>query len=188
MPIEDKRVILRAWQLGMVFYLALVIAGAVHAQSDAFEAVHIERSRSIQLAGTPDRVFPLFEPEGRRLWASGWSPEFLFTRSDESLAGTVFRTQPHGHDDWTTWVVAEHDPRAKMIRYVIFIPEVEAWELEIRCVATPHGETVASVEYRVTALSEEANHAVQSFFANRFEDAIDSWGSAINAFLKKKTK
>ncbi len=51
----------------------------------------------------------------------------------------------------------------------------------------PEGETVASVEYRVTALSEEANDAVRNFFANRFEGAIDSWGSAINAFLKQKT-
>jgi hypothetical protein len=84
---------------------------------------------------------------------------------------------------WVIWVVADHDPQARMIRYIIFIPDVEAWELEVRCLGTPDGETVASVVYRVTALSEGANAAVETFFAESFESAIDSWGRAINKYL-----
>ena len=167
---------------GLVIASGLAVEGA-EVQSAPFEALHFERTRSLQLDGTPEEVFPLFEPEGRQQWASGWDPEFLYSQSGEVQAGTVLRTSVHG-DEWAIWVVADHDPRAKSIRYVIFLPDTEAWELEIRCVPGPQGGTVASVTYRVTALTEEANDPVREFFAEHFEPAMDSWQSAINTVLR----
>jgi len=45
---------------------------------------------------------------------------------------------------------------------------------------------VATIVYRITSLSEEANDAVSRFFSDRFDPAMDSWEAAINAYLTEK--
>ena len=161
-----------------------LISATASAQTAPFDAVHIERTRSIRLDGTPDQVFPLFEPEGRRLWARHFAPQYLYPQSGEARAGMVFQTVHHEHEP-SIWVLADYDPEDYRMRYVIFIPRTEAWELEIVCEPGPEGQTDATVVYRVTSLSEKANDMVQKFFDDDFEGAIDSWGSAINTYLRR---
>ncbi len=159
---------------------------AAEAQHAPFEAVHIERERKILLNASPEEVFPLFEPKGRAHWSRGWNPQFLYPVSGDARPGAVL-TQTHpAHEDAQVWVLADHDQAAKFLRYVIFIPPIEAFELEVRCGPTPHGETEATVIYRVTALSEHANEMVQDFFDNDFEKAIDGWATAINRYLEER--
>ena len=182
-----KRTSPRRASLSLAALLGMgVSAFSADAQTAPFDAVHFERARSLQLAGNPDEVFHLFEPDGRSLWARGFQPEFLHKTSGDSWAGTVFRTAPHGGDDYTTWLVADHKSESRRMRYVIFIPAVEAWEFEVECVANPDGGTVATIVYRITSLSEEANDAVSRFFSDRFDPAMDSWEAAINAYLTEK--
>ncbi len=170
----------------MVIGMALT-TDAVYAQHAPFEAVHIERERRILLDASPEEVFPLFEPQGRKHWSPGWDPQFLYPASGEARPGAVLMQTHPAHDDPQVWVLADHDPAATFLRYVIFIPPIEAFELEVRCAPTPHGETDATVVYRVTALSEHANEMVQQFFDNDFENAIDGWASAINTYLRQTT-
>jgi hypothetical protein len=55
-------------KFGCTFLVVLgLIPSPVAAQKAAFDAVHVEKEHSILLAGSPEQVFPLFEPEGRRL-------------------------------------------------------------------------------------------------------------------------
>ncbi len=156
------------------------------AAPESFEAVHYERERSIQLDAGPELVFPLFEPSGLSSWSRTWKLEALYPASGEARAGAVFLNHPAAHDFSTVWLVADHDPRAQRIRYVITIPEVEAWELEVQCVGTPEGKTVARVSYRITALSERANEWVRDFFEDDFEVGVDRMGTRINEYLMKK--
>lgn len=178
-------------QLRTAFLLTFVIGGGpitnpTNAQEVPFEPVRIERERSLQLAGTPDQVFPLFEPKGQRLWTRFKSnTEFLFPGSGETLSGAMFRIVA-GHG--TTWeVVAQHDPQARMIRYVHLEPDVELLVEEIRCVANPHGGTIATIKWSVAGLTEDGNERVRKFMTEHFDEAMDRIQSAINAYLKKST-
>ena len=58
--------------------------------------------------------------------------------------------------------------------------------MEIRCLPTSSGKTVANVIYRVTALTPEMNEPVESFFENDFDEAIDAWQPKINAALASR--
>jgi len=157
--------------------------GAHPPQQAAFDAVHIERSHSIQLEAPVERVFPLFEPRGISQWAARWNLEVLYPKSGPAGAGAVALSRHELHDEATVWIVADHDAQAGRIRYVNVIPEVEAWELEIRCTEDGSGRTLAIVTYRVTALSQQANQWVRDFFQNDFAKSIDGWGERITAYL-----
>ena len=162
--------------------LALGTASAFAEAEEPFLAVHHERERAIELDASPDEAFRMFEPKGRELWSSHWKPEYLYPHSGEARKGTVARYKVHGHE-WAVAVVADYEPEARMIRYLIFLPNSEAWEMEIRCLPTPSGKTIANVTYRVTALTPEMNEPVESFFENDFDEAIDAWQPKINAAL-----
>lgn len=166
----------------VTLWVGLVLAGPVVAQEDPFEPVQFEREWTLRIDGAPDEVFPLFTPEGMSLWRGEWDPEYLFSASEMSKAGTMFR-DPHGHGpDW--WVVGENDPRKRMIRYVYLMPGVELLVEEIRCREGLHGGTVATVQWRVVGLTERGNELVENFFVNYAEDFMEPRQRAINAYLR----
>ena len=146
---------------------------------EPFDAVHIERSHTIQLLSPPDQVFPLFTPEGRQRW-SAFRPVMLRVPA-EGWEGAVFH-QPTIHAIPNTGVVTEYDPLRRRIRYLTFMPQSEAFEMEIQ--VGPLGEgSYATVTYRVTALSAAANDEVTAFFQGHFETQVDRWASAIDGHL-----
>lgn len=146
---------------------------------EPFEAVHVDRTRVLDLAGGPDEVFEMFSPEGRARWSS-FRPVLLH-RPDEGWKGAVY-LQATVHDEPNTAVVADYDPLARRIRYLTVIPRAEAWELEVRVEPTAQGSK-AYVTYRVTSLSSGFNETVSNFFATDFARLVDQWAPAIDKAL-----
>lgn len=173
--------------VGLAFVITPVAAQHTESrQHSAFDALHIEQEHSIRLEANPNQVFPLFAPKGLPHWHSSWRLDVIHEPTDGTVAGTVALTRHEAHEFANVWFVADYDADAKRIRYYNVIPDIEAWEMEIHCVDDGNGGTVTSVAYRVTALSEGANHMVQKFFDNDFKAAIDSWGSKISAYLQRR--
>ncbi|KPJ88796.1 MAG: hypothetical protein AMS18_13135 [Gemmatimonas sp. SG8_17] len=158
--------------------------GDPHTQGGQFEAVHIEREHSIELAALPAQVFPLFEPGGFALWSVSWKPLLLYPRSGELRAGAVAIMRHAAHEESQVWFVVDHDPNTGRIRYFNVIPEIEAWEMDITCSDNGQGGTRVTVAYRVTALSEHANEMVQDFFDHNFESGVEGWAEKINTYLR----
>ncbi len=99
--------------------IGVVATNQAAAQTAPFEAVHFERQQDLQLEGTPEDVFRLFEPSGRQLWAKGFKPEFLFPESGEARPGTVFRTAAHGGNE----VASSHRGELLCVGGPILIPD-----------------------------------------------------------------
>ena len=163
-------------------------------KQNAFEPVAIEREYRIQLNGTPEEVFFLFEPEGKKLWnrwAASNISKTLFSGFESSLAGTMVFSVSPGHpgrsgEGW--FVVAEHDSKAKKIRYVGVVQNVELVVRDIRCEINPHGGTWATIKWRVAGLSHEGNQKVQDWMDNNFEETMRKNETEINMYLKNKKK
>jgi hypothetical protein len=151
------------------------------AQRSSFEAAHFERTVSVTLAGVPEEVFALLEPQGRKQRVNSWNFEFLFPRDGDARAGTVTRQVHRSGAVEQIWVLAEHDPPTR-IKYVIFVPGMEVWEFDTGLQASGPGETVATVSHRITSLAEDVNPEVQRF-ADGFYAYVQRWQSGINAAL-----
>jgi Polyketide cyclase / dehydrase and lipid transport len=149
-----------------------------------FDAVYFDRSRSFEIPAAPEAAFPLFTPDGRARW--GRLQPLILHRPADGWQGAVFRFPTH-HGQPGTSVVADYDEAGRRIRYVTFLPESEAWEMEIRVEPSPRGSEV-TVTYRVTALTESANADVTEFFERDFASAIDRWAPAIERTLKAAAK
>jgi hypothetical protein len=152
--------------------LILFSASRTAGQKSSFKAAHIERSASITLEGSPEEVFALLEPLGRKKWVKRWNFEYLWLRQAHQN-GAVEQI----------WLLAEHEPPIR-IKYVVFVAEMETWELDTRFEPTPEGLTIATFDHRITSMAEPVNTEVQHF-ADGFDAYVERVRRSLNAALSE---
>ena len=144
-----------------------------------FKALHVERSRSFVLEVPLERAFRLFEPEGERVWAKGWDPEYLHPHgAREAVRGMVFRTA-HGSEQ-TLWTIVRHEPDAGLVEYVRATPGSRMGRVLVQCARLEAARTRVTVIYALTALSDAGNASLREFDAG-YDAFIDSWATAIRS-------
>ena len=143
--------------------------------------IHTEATITIDLEAPPAVVLPLFGPIREAEWAHGWSPVILYPSDSRQLAGSVFTTDDKNTD--VVWIMTSFDERAFEVDYAQVLPKVWAGEILIRLKESGTGRTQATVTYRRTALSPEADHGVENF-GRHFPQQREHWESAINQRLR----
>jgi hypothetical protein len=134
-----------------------------------------------ELPLAPERAFSLFTAEGERRWVPGWSPTILGDMPQHP--GMVFLTEADSRQ--TIWTVIESDPVALRHRYSRVTPGVSAGTVDVQLRTDAHGSTV-EVSYDLTALSEEAQPALDAYEGAQFEAMMDEWRSLIAEMLARE--
>ena len=128
-------------------------------------------SGSVRLPPGYEPALFLFTPRGEKLWADGWDPRFPAPAGDDTEPGTVFETS-HG-EQVTTWVVCAREP-GRSVRYARTAPGRNAGTVTV----TLDGAGAATVEYDLTALTDEAATGLARFAA-RYPEFLRHWEQAI---------
>lgn len=152
------------------------------AAPDTFRAARAVRTTTIRLNAAPNRVFPLFTPEGERHWAKGWNPEYRYPASGVVEPHAVFVTRGHQGRE-TIWTVLLYDPAALRVAYDRITPGLHAAIVEVACEPGPAGTTIGHVTYTFTGLSDEGNQFVQSRTDEAYRASIAEWETGINRYL-----
>ena len=147
-----------------------------------FRAEFVERSHAFVLPLPLVKAFPLFEPEGERLWAEGWNPTYLNPVDGRAVRGMVFTTD-HGNED-TVWMMVRHEP-PDLFEYVRVTPGSRIGRVLVQCNALDPARTRVNVSYAITALTEKGNEMIRSLDQRAFEDFINSWEKAIAKALSE---
>ena len=142
--------------------------------------VHVERAGGFAMALAVAEAFPLFSAEGERRWVAGWDPRYVSPTEPHAREGLVFQTiKPVGT---ATWVQTRHEPAAGVASFVYVVPDHHTAMVDVR--VTPDGESRsrASVRYRMTSLSSDADDFVRTF-GGAFEDFMVDWAEAIQRHI-----
>lgn len=144
-----------------------------HAMSHTpFTATRVERTTTLDLPVPPQRAFPLFTPEGEKMWAQGWDPEILYPGTGERREEGLFRTDAHG--ERTVWLILDCDAAAGRAEYAVVAPATRAGVVTVTCRPLGTDSTRVEVSYRMTALSEAGN-AHLAHFAAHYDELIGGW-------------
>lgn len=150
----------------------------------AFIPLRLTRSATIQLNADPTTVFPLFTPLGERLWVPDWNPTMLYPASGDIDLDAVFTT-PHGDDARTVWTVVESVPAQFRVAYVRVAPDSHVARISVQCAEAAPAGTRATVTYVFTGLTEQGNTYVAQFTEDYYDQWIQQWQAAINAYLHR---
>ena len=134
-----------------------------------------------------ETLFPLFSPEGERLWVPGWEYENLMGTT-RLHADYVFRTKSHDHAaDEAVWIVKNYEPDAYRVQYYKIEPGEKVGVISVHCHPTDHRSTRVEVTYTYIGLSDSGNHFIQRFTRPAYEEFIAEWKTLLVVYFEKKT-
>ena len=153
--------------------------------SSSFVSQVVSHSEEFILGKDIESVFPLFSPEGEKLWAPGWEYTNILGSKDLQ-PDTVFLTDSHDHRSTTAiWIVADYDPVKHYISYYKVEPREKVGKIVIQCFEQPQKYTLVKVTYKYIGLSDSGNQFIAGFTKKTYKEFIDEWHSLINAYFER---
>ena len=140
--------------------------------------VHTDRAGVVAVALPFAEAVPLFTPEGERPWASGWDPHYVHPLGIGAGEGLVFQTTNGGMEGTATWTQTRYEPAAGVASYVYVISDHHTAMVDVRVTPDGEGRSQASVRYRMTSLSPDADDFVRAF-GEAYEQEMVDWTEAI---------
>ena len=145
--------------------------------NDTGERVHVDRRGVVPMALPFEEAFALFNAVGERRWVAGWDPRFVHPTEPCAGEGVVFQTTGAGTET-ATWVQTAHEPAAGTASFVYVVPDHRVAMVDVGIAHDGEGRSRASVRYRMTSLSPDADDFVRAF-GEAFEDYMAHWAEAI---------
>jgi len=147
-----------------------------------FEPQRITRSYTMTMRAGIDRVFPLLCPVREHEYLDDWSATILYSESGFAESGCVFQT-PNKTGPPTTWYIADHDPDAGHILFVMFTPESRISRLEIRLRPSGTENTEANFTYTHTTIAAAGQDFIAAFTESSFMAKMQNLEARLNAHV-----
>jgi hypothetical protein len=145
----------------------------------------VSHSEEFLLEKGASTVFPLFSPEGERLWAPGWSYTNLLG-STELKPDYVFLTDTHDHKSvQAIWIVSDYDPDQHYVSYYKIEPEQKVGKITVECIEQSHASTLVRITYKYIGLSDSGNQFVAEFTKKAFMEFIWGWHLLLRDYFEK---
>ena len=141
---------------------------------------HTEQHGSFDLAFSAENAFPLFSPEGERIWVPGWTPIPVFPADMVVRWQTdaVFTLERGG--ELLTWWIVEVDQAAHRASYVYFAPG-RVVRVNVNVASTGAHSCRVNVIYVITATSAEGERHVTEGCA--MDSKMKEWKRLIETSL-----
>ena len=153
--------------------------------SSRFVSQVVSHSEEFLLERDIASVFPLFSPEGEKLWAPGWDYTRLLG-SKELHRDDVFLTDSHDHKSTQAiWIVADYDPVKHHVSYYKVEPGEKVGKVVIECFEQTDRSTLVKVTYKYIGLSDSGNQFVSGFTKEVYKEFIGEWRSLLLHYFEK---
>jgi len=130
-------------------------------------------------------VFPLFSPEGEKLWAPGWDYTNLLGAKD-LRRDDVFLTDSHDHKSTQAiWIVSDYDPVKHYVSYYKVEPGEKVGKIVVECFEQTKTSTLVKVAYKYIGLSDSGNRFVSGFTKEAYKEFIGEWRSLLLRYFEK---
>jgi hypothetical protein len=153
---------------------------------NSFQPCTIHLRGQVLVKGAVDEVFPLFSPEGERLWVPGWNPAVLFPPDSEWQEGQIFRTQEELGE--AVWLITRLDRALRSVQYHRVEPGRYVARIEVGCRAMPNHGTEASIAYSFIGLSEDGNREIAEMTQQAYDAKMTRWTEWIEGYLAARER
>lgn len=149
------------------------------------DSLSVSYTAGFEMGRKAETLFPLFSPEGERLWVPGWEYEDIMgtTTLHEDY---VFLTKTHDHAAIdAVWIVKHCDPETFNVQYYKIEPGEKVGIVTVVCTPLDDSSTRVDVTYTYMGLSERGNRFIEHYTKENHEDFIKEWKALLEAYFKK---
>ncbi|NOY45956.1 MAG: hypothetical protein GXP50_10985 [Deltaproteobacteria bacterium] len=144
----------------------------------------VEHTKTFEIAAPVDELFPLFSPEGEKLWVPGWDYQDVMG-TPELTEDYVFITESHDHGGGRAiWVVKAYDPEKRLVEFYKIEPYDKVGVVRVRCNRISDGLTEVEVRYKYIALSPRGEAFISSFTATVYDEFVGEWKSLLETYFE----
>lgn len=151
-----------------------------------FNSKSIRLVGNISLNGPIEDVFPLFSPQGEKLWVPDWNPLLLHPPDTDWTEGLIFLTEEEMGE--AVWVVTRLDHLAHRVEYCRVEPGRYVARIGVSCTAISDRLTEAATTYEFIGLSEAGNAEIAAMTREGYSQKMMRWSKWINEYLRKITQ
>ncbi len=120
-------------------------------------------------------LFPLFSPEGEKLWVPSWDYENIMGTTELS-EDYVFLTRGHDHAATDAiWLVKRYVPGQGFVQYYRVEPNDKVGVVTVQCSNKGTDSTHVEVTYKYIPLSQHGRDFIDRFTQSAYESYIDEW-------------
>jgi len=144
----------------------------------------ISRTKAFQMNFPIARLFPLFSPEGEKLWVPGWDYENVMGKTVLS-EDYVFLTRTHDHGTTDAiWIVKKYDLESHFVQFYKIEPGDKIGIITVKCRETGPSKTDINVTYQYVALSKSGEEFIAGFSESVYEEFIGEWERMLSDYFK----
>jgi len=141
----------------------------------------ISRVGSFDLPCSADAAFPLFSPEGERVWVKGWDPRPVFPEAIKFRRDTIFSTG-EGEQE-AVWTILDADWQTHRAEYVRVAAASHAARILVQVEAVTAQSSRVTLGYTLTAFGNDAEQLLDGFSESAFSARMNNWQQQICQFL-----
>lgn len=145
----------------------------------------VKREGGFELSCSADLAFPLFSPEGERLWIKDWNPTPIFPDTIEFRRDTVFR-QGVGDGD-AIWTIVDADWKSHRAEYVRVAPASHAAHIVVKVDPAGPESCYVNAAFTVTAFADHGYTLLESFSEPAYRDKMRNWQKQIGEYLGRQS-
>lgn len=149
-------------------------------------AQQVTRTGHFELPCSADTAFPLFGPEGERVWVPGWDPRPVYPAEIKLARDTVFR-EGSGSDE-AMWTIVAADAVTHRVEYVRLSPQSHTGHIVVRIEPLGPERSRVFVSYTVTAFGNDAPELVAAFSPEAYAAKMRHWQEWISRYLTNRKK
>lgn len=143
---------------------------------------------SFQINQSAEDLFPLFGPEGEKLWMPGWDYENIMGTTDLH-EDYIFLAA--GHNPWSTkelWLVKKFDPSSYFVQCYKVVPYDTVTVVSVQCKPITEESTEVEISNEFFGLSEKGDDFVNGRTAEAFEGFMSKWKVWLEGYFEAKSE
>ena len=148
--------------------------------------ISIKQSAGFDMPQPVEDLFPLFSPEGEKLWVPGWDYENIMGTADLA-EDYAFLTKSHDHlSAKAIWLVKRYDPASWFIQFYRIEPEDKVGVVTVQCFSRGAALSHVQVTYKYIALSDKGRHFIENFSEDVYANFIGEWRELLLTYFKSQ--
>ena len=146
----------------------------------------ITHTKAFEIAQPVEEMFPLFTPEGEKLWVPDWDYKNLMGTTELS-ENYVFLTGTHDHGTANSiWIVKKYDPKTHFVQYYKMEPKDKIGVVTVECTELEDEKTKVQVTYKYVALSTAGEKFISEFNNTAYENFIGEWQKLLTIYFQSR--
>lgn len=144
----------------------------------------VKHSEKFSIDQPIELLFPLFSPEGEKLWVPGWDFENIMG-SNDLHEDYIFLTKNHDHPKTETiWLLKRFEPELHFIQLYKIDPEEKVGIVTVECTRINDNLVEVEVTYEYKGLSDKGNAFIDDFTSAHYKKYIGKWKNLLDSYFQ----